>query len=282
MFGFEFFPPKDEAMHERLRNSFSHLQVLKPDFVSVTYGANGSARERTFAATQDLMATGMTTMAHLTATDQSIAQLRETLARYHELGVRHILAIRGDSSDGPSAPWSPHPQGLRNATELVELVAESGEFCIGVAAFPDPHPATCDPDLDAQILSDKAKAGASFAITQLFFESAKYFDLVRRVRDLGCDIPIIPGIMPVTNISQVQRFADLSGAELPQWLRDDLAKVANDPKAVRAVGSATATRLCQELLLGGAPGLHFFTQNRSVATREIFASLLESRLLDRP
>jgi methylenetetrahydrofolate reductase (NADPH) len=184
------------------------------------------------------------------------------------------MAIRGDMPGGPTVPWEPHPQGLRNATELVELVAGLGDFCIGVAAFPDLHPQARDADLDARILVEKQRAGASFAITQLFFTAERYFDLVARVRDLGSDLPIIPGIMPVTRISQIERFADLSGAALPTFVTDRLHEVAHDPALVRAAGVDLATRLSEELLAGGAPGLHFITMNRSPATREIYARLL--------
>ena len=175
-------------------------------------------------------------------------------------------------------PWVPHPEGLANATELVALVRELGDFCVGVAAFPDPHPEHHDPDLDARILVAKADAGASFAITQLFFTAADYFELVDRVRALGCDLPIIPGIMPVTRLRQIQRFAELSGAALPAAVTDRLDAVGRRRRRRSArSGIDLATELSEELLAGGAPGLHFFTQNRSRATREIYANPSISR-----
>jgi methylenetetrahydrofolate reductase (NADPH) len=195
------------------------------------------------------------------------------IGSYAASGVRHVLAIRGDMPGGPTVPWVSHPEGLNNATELVSMVRELGNFCVGVAAFPDPHPEHHDPDLDARILVAKAEAGASFAITQLFFTAADYFALVGRVRKLGSDLPIIPGIMPITGYSQVKRFAELSGAALPTSVTERVDAVADDPDEVRKVGIAVATELSEELLNGGAPGLHFFTQNRSRATREIYANL---------
>lgn len=270
---FEFFPPKSEAGQQQLWRAVRELESLQPDFCSVTYGASGSTRERTIDATRHIAAnTTLETMGHLTCVEQSVAQLRHVVGSYADVGVRHILAVRGDPPGGPSAPWEPHPEGLPNATELVRLVASLGDFCIGVAAFPDIHPGG-DPDLDAQLLVEKAEAGASFAITQLFFTPERYFELVDRVRARGCDLPIIPGIMPVTNVRQIEVFAELSGAELPEPVVSRIHAVADDPEAVRAVGVEIGTEVSQALLDGGAPGLHFFTQNRSRATREIHARL---------
>lgn len=270
---FEFFPPKTEEGKQHLWTAVRELERLRPDFCSVTYGASGSTRERTIDATRHIAAhTTLETMGHLTCVDQSVAQLRHVVGSYADVGVRHILAVRGDPPGGPTAPWEPHPDGLPNATELVRLVASLGDFCIGVAAFPDIHPES-DAELDAQLLVDKAEAGASFAVTQLFFTPERYFELVDRVRAHGCDIPIIPGLMPVTNIRQIQRFAELSGADLPEPVVARLRAVQDDPEAVRRVGVEIGIEVAQALLAGGAPGLHFFTQNRSRATREIHAKL---------
>ncbi|GAA2100944.1 methylenetetrahydrofolate reductase [NAD(P)H] [Microlunatus panaciterrae] len=274
LFSFEFFPPKDDAQQRQLWQTVRHLEALGPDFVSVTYGASGSTRERTIRVTEDIARnTTLRTMAHLTCASQSRDQLRRVIGSYAAAGIRHVLAIRGDPPGGPRELWVPHPEGLDNATQLVSLVRELGDFCVGVAAFPDVHPEHGDPDLDARILVDKARAGASFAITQLFFGAQDYFDLVGRVRALGCDIPIIPGIMPVTSLPQISRFAELSGAALPATVTDRLHEVADDADQVRRVGIEIATELSETLLNGGAPGLHFFTQNRSLATREIYARL---------
>lgn len=271
---FEFFPPKDDAGTAQLVEAITALQPLRPDFVSVTYGATGSSRERTIDATKLITArTDALTMGHLTCVSQSTTELRGAVQAYAEAGVRHILAVRGDPPGGPTAPWQRHPEGLDNATELVQLVKESGDFCVGVGAFPDGHPEHHDVDLDARILAEKQQAGAEFAITQLFFDAEAYFRLVERVRAIGCTLPIIAGIMPVTTISQIERFAGFSGAPLPAAVVSRLHAVADDPAAVREVGVDIAVELCHTVLAGGAPGLQFFTQNRSRATAEILSAL---------
>ena len=271
---FEFFPPKDDAGIAQLVEAITALRPLRPDFVSVTYGATGSSRERTIDATKLIAArTDALTMGHLTCVSQSTTELRGAVQAYAEAGVRHILAVRGDPPGGPTAPWQRHPEGLDNATELVRLVKESGDFCVGVGAFPDGHPEHHDFDLDARILAEKQQAGAEFAITQLFFDAEAYFRLVERVRAIGCTLPIIAGIMPVTTISQIERFAGFSGAPLPDAVVSRLHAVADDPAAVRAVGVDIAVELCDTVLAGGAPGLQFFTQNRSRATAQILSAL---------
>lgn len=278
LFSFEFFPPKDEIQQRQLWQTVRELESLGPDFVSVTYGASGTTRERTIRATEAIaLHTTLRSMAHLTCASQSRDELRRVIGSYAAAGIHHVLAIRGDMAGGPRVHWEPHPEGLNNATELVALVHELGEFCIGVAAFPDAHPERNDFDLDARVLVAKAAAGASFAITQLFFTADDYFALVSRVRALGCELPIIPGIMPITNIRQVTRFAELSGAALPQSVTDRINEVADDDDQVRRVGIKIGTELSEELLSRGAPGLHFFTQNRSRATREIYANLHQVR-----
>ena len=229
LFSFEFFPPKDEIQQRQLWQTVRELESLGPDFVSVTYGASGTTRERTIRATEAIaMHTTLRSMAHLTCASQSRDELRRVIGSYAAAGIHHVLAIRGDMPGGPRVHWEPHPEGLNNATELVALVHELGEFCIGVAAFPDAHPERNDFDLDAHVLVAKAAAGASFAITQLFFTADDYFALVGRVRALGCELPIIPGIMPITNVRQVTRFAELSGAALPRSVTDRINEVADD------------------------------------------------------
>lgn len=278
-FSFEFFPPRDEAGVEVLRQTILDLDDLGPDWLSVTYGASGATRDRTIGATRFIKTqTHAQTMGHLTCAAQSVAELEETLQAYADAGVRHVLAIRGDPPGGPTAPWVRHPQGLDNATELVRLVKSFDRFGIGVAAFPDAHPEHRDLALDARILADKQEAGAEFAITQLFFNPDAYFRLVERVRAIGCTIPIVAGIQPVTNLAQIERFAALSGADLPPWLVARLRAVADDPARVREVGVEVATELCARLLRGGAPGLQFFTLNRSRATGAILARLREQGL----
>src|SRR6478609_1277809 len=271
---FELFPPKDDDQGRVLWDTVRRLEALGPDFVSVTYGASGSTRDRTIDVTRAIAEnTTLRTMAHLTCASQSRDRLRRVVGSYADAGIRHILTIRGDMPGGPTQPWVRHPEGLANATELVELVSGLGDFCIGVAAFPDLHPEHQDAELDARILVEKQRAGAGFAISQLFFTAERYFELVDRVRSLGSDLPIIPGIMPVTRLSQIQRFAQLSGADLPRFVVDRLNAAGDDPGAVRRVGVELATELSRQLLEGGAPGLHFITMNRSTATLEILAGV---------
>lgn len=276
-FSVEFFPPRNDEGAQVLHTSIEHLVPLRPDFVSVTYGANGSSRERTLAAVRDIVAsTDLRVMGHLTCTGQSVDQLKAVIDAYGDIGVRHILAIRGDMPGGPLVPWEKHPQGLSNATELVELVRSRGDYCVGVGAFPDIHPGSTA-ERDVEVLRAKQQAGAEFAITQLFFRPAMYRLMVNRLRAAGCTLPVIPGIMPVTNINQLDKFADLSGAPLPDEITSRLQAVADDKAKVRTIGSQIGAELSVELLHDDAPGLHFYTQNRSVATREILAMLLERR-----
>lgn len=278
LFGFEFLPPREEAEYARTLSAVERLEPLKPDFVSVTYGAAGTNRERTVETTRQIAATStIPVIGHLTCSSQSRQQLEGVIDAYAEVGVRHVLAIRGDMPGGPTVPWEEHPEGLANATELVRLVKQRGDFCVGVAAFPDVHPERRDADLDARILVDKYEAGAEFAITQLFFNPDAYFDLVQRVRMLGCPIPIIPGLQPITSLKQVKFFEELSGAPVPEQVKLRLGEADGDPARVREIGSRIASEIAVTLLRGGAPGLQFFTQNRSLATREIFAMLLERR-----
>jgi methylenetetrahydrofolate reductase (NADPH) len=271
---FEFFPPKDEAGERQLWTALRELEALQPTFVSVTYGAGGSTRDRTIRVTEGIaQETTLTPMAHLTCVGHSRDELRSVIGSYAGAGVRNVLALRGDPPEGPAAPFQAHPQGLRYATELVELTRSLGDFCVGVAAFPESHPSAESPDADARVLAAKAKAGAEFAITQLFFRAEDFLGLVDRVSALGVDIPIIPGIMPITNLAQVTRMAELSGAALPAEIVDRVSRFDGDAAAVRAEGIAIATELCDDLLAGGAPGLHFYTLNRSKATREIYSGL---------
>jgi methylenetetrahydrofolate reductase (NADPH) len=276
-FSFEFFPPKDADGERQLWTALRELEVLQPTFVSVTYGAGGSTRDRTVGITERIAHdTSMTPLAHLTCVGHSRDTLRSVIGSYAGAGVRNVLALRGDPPEGPSAPFVSHPQGLRYAVELVELTKSLGDFCVGVAAFPEGHPSAESVQADAEVLAAKARAGADFAITQLFFRAADYFALVDRVSALGVDIPIIPGIMPITNLAQVRRMAELSGAALPAEVVERVGRFDGDPAAVRAEGIAVATELCDTLLAGGAPGLHFYTLNRSRATRQIYAGLRSS------
>jgi methylenetetrahydrofolate reductase (NADPH) len=273
-YSFEFFPPRTDEGERALWQTLRELEPLAPTFVSVTYGAGGSERDRTVRVTERIAAeTTMTPVAHLTCVGSSVTELRQVIGQYAEAGVRNVLALRGDPPTGPQGTWEAHVDGFRHADELVRLVRELGDFCVGVAAFPEGHPESPDLEADALRLAGKADAGAEFAITQFFFEADHYFQLVERAARYGATIPVIPGIMPVTNVSQIRRFAELSGTPVPPELAERLQKVEDDPEAVRAIGVEVATELCRTLLDGGAPGLHFYTLNRSTATREIYQSL---------
>jgi len=271
---FEFFPPKSDEGERQLWQALRELEGLTPTFVSVTYGAGGSTRDRTVRLTGEIAAaTTLTPVGHLTCVGASAAELRRVVGQYAGAGVRNVLALRGDPPGGLGTPWLPHPGGLQHADELVSLVKSLGDFCVGVAAFPEGHPESPDLDADARMLARKVAAGADFAVTQFFFEAAPYFRLVERAARYGCSVPIVPGLMPVTNASQIKRFSELSGTALPHWLVDRLHAVEDDPAAVRSLGVEMATELGQQLLDGGAPGLHLYTLNRSTATREIYANL---------
>ena len=273
-FSFEFFPPKDEAGEEQLWRAISELEPYRPTFVSVTYGAGGSTRDSTVRITGRIASeTSLTPMAHLTCVGHTREELESILDRYAEAGVHHVMALRGDPSDGPRAPWTPTEGGLTYATELVELARSRGDFRIGVAAFPEGHPTAASLDADADVLAAKARAGAEFAVTQMFFRAEDYFGLVDRVRARGVDMPVLPGIMPILNLSAIRRQGELIGADVPAEVVDRISAHDGDPAAVRAEGIRLAVDLCEELLDGGAPGLHFYTLNRSRATLEIFEAL---------
>ena len=274
VFSFEFFPPKTDEGERQLWSAISDLAPLSPTFVSVTYGAGGSTRDRTIRITSRILAeTGMDAVAHLTCVGATEAELHEVLVRYQLAGITNLLALRGDPPGGPGGTWTPVPGGLSHAVDLVRLARRSGEFTIGVAAFPEGHPESPDLDTDARVLAAKQHAGARFAITQFFFRAEDYFRLLDRAEAHGVTIPILPGIMPVTSVRQMERFAVLSGAEFPADLAERFHAVGEDPAAVVDLGIDVATELAEKLLAGGAPGLHFYTLNRSTATRQIFSRL---------
>jgi methylenetetrahydrofolate reductase (NADPH) len=268
-YSFEFFPPRDETAEGQLNNTLRELEPLRPSFVSITYGAGGSTRDRTHALVTDILRrTTMTPMAHLTCVGHRRAELAEILGRYRRDGVQNLLALRGDPPGGGDAT----ADDLRHAVDLVDLARQVGPFSIGVAAHPEGHPQASDRATDRRHLAVKL-ARADFAVTQFFFRCEDYVALVDDLSALGVDKPVIPGIMPVTNLTQIERFAALSGAEVPAELRARLQAASGDPAEVRRIGVAAATELCAELLTAGAPGLHFYTLNRSTATREIWAAL---------
>ena len=274
-YSFEFFPPKDVEGEDRLWAAIEGLKSIAPDFVSVTYGAGGSTRDRSIRIAQEITKrTGISTVAHLTCVGSTRDELIAILHSYKEAGIKSILALRGDPTGGPSAPWTPTPGGFNHADELVQLADEFGGFTIGVAAFPDGHPASGGEfEKDIDVLIRKEQLGATFATTQFFFEAKRYTRLVEALADRGSKLVIIPGILPVTNVKLLHRMAELGGTPIPSQIAQAFAKVENDPQAVRELGVEIATSLCQELLAAGAPGLHFYTMNSSTATQEIYRKL---------
>lgn len=273
-FSFELFPPKTDEGERILWRTVRDIEALKPTFVSVTYGAGGSTQDRTVRLTREIAReTTLTPVAHLTCVGASRDELRDVVGQYAAGGVNTMLALRGDPPTGLDTPWQPHPGGLEHATELVELIRSLGNFSVGVAAFPEGHPESADLEQDARVLAMKQDAGAEFAITQLFFNVDDYERLVARAAAYGCTMPIVPGIMPVTNVSQIERFAALSGAVFPAALAERFGAVADDADAVVELGVEVAAAMCQRLLAVGAPGLHFYTLNRSRSTIEVYEAL---------
>jgi methylenetetrahydrofolate reductase (NADPH) len=270
-FSFEFFPPKTDEAQRTLEKTLGELEPLQPSYVSVTYGAGGSTREKTREVVLHIHRdTGMTAMAHLTTTSHSASELTEIVTDYRDEGLQNILALAGDPAVDPDAP----PSELRFALQLVELVRDVGDFSVGVAAHPELHPRSPDRKSDRDHLAEKLCV-ADFGITQFFFEPHHYFSMVDDLAERGCDTPVLPGIMPVTNVKSVHRMAEMSGASFPQPFLDRLeaADETGGADEVRKVGVDQATELCQALLAEGVPGLHFYTLNRSTATREIYRNL---------
>ena len=274
---FEFMPPKDDAGEAVLWEAIARLEPFAPDFVSVTYGAGGSSQDRTLRVTEQIgQRTSLTAMAHLTCVSQSVDDLREVLAGYAAAGIDHVLALRGDPPGDPGGEWTAHPQGLDHAEDLVALVREVGGFEVGVAAFPDVHPSSASLSDDVETLVRKADAGASFAVTQMVFDAESYLRLRDEVAARR-DLPITPGLMPVTSVKQIRRMAQLMGTPLPAAVVDRLQAVDGDPAAVRAVGVEIATELADRMLGEGAPGLHLITMNRSTASLEVLQNLSHLR-----
>ena len=274
-YSFEFFPPKDVEGEERLWAAIDGLAPIAPDFVSVTYGAGGSTRDRSIRIAREItQRTSISTVAHLTCVGSTRDELLSILHSYKDAGITSILALRGDPVGGPSAPWISTPGGFNHADELVQLATETGGFTIGVAAFPDGHPASGgDFEKDIDVLIRKEQLGATFATTQFFFEVQQWIKLVDRLAQRGSHLTVIPGILPVTNVKLLHKMAELGGTPIPDHIAHAFAQVESDPQAVRALGVQIATDLCRKLIDAGAPGLHFYTMNSSTATVEICRKL---------
>ncbi len=273
IFSFEFFPPKSDAGERVLGLALESLRQLEPAFVSVTYGAGGSGRDRTLELTKWIkQELGIEAMAHLSCVGATREQLTGVLDEMRDAGIENILALRGDPPRGESE-WRPHPGGLSYSTELARLIGADYDACIGGACFPEVHPEAPDLAHDLHFLKEKVDSGVSFLITQLFFDNELYFRFVDAARAGGIDVPILPGVMPITDLRQIKTITGMCGASIPQPLLEALEWRSHDPEAVTALGVSYATLQCAELLARGAPGVHFYTLNRSHATRAILSAL---------
>jgi methylenetetrahydrofolate reductase (NADPH) len=274
-FSFEFFPPKTDEGERNLGRALAELSRLAPTFVSVTYGAAGSTTQK--RKTIDIVRYlkrdyGMEAMAHFTCVGADVDELRQMLGLMRDAGIANVLALRGDPPQGQTE-WTPTEGGLHYSRELIELIRDEYDFAIGAACFPEVHIHATDAESDLRYLKEKVDAGARFLITQLFFDNGAYYDFVARARDIGIDVPIIPGIMPITDVNQIKRITGMCGASIPAELLHELDLRSDQPGAVSDLGVAHATLQCADLLANGAPGIHFYTLNRSPATRAILSAL---------
>jgi methylenetetrahydrofolate reductase (NADPH) len=274
VYSFEFFPPKTEAGDRALVATLAELRPLQPDFVSVTYGAGGSTRDRTVELVGYILNDlGIEAMAHLTCVGASREELTSVLDRLEAAGIRNVIALRGDPPLGEDG-FEPHPEGLSYASQLVELIrSQNRPFCLAGACYPEKHIEAVSFGADLEALRRKVDAGTDFLITQLFFDNSLYFDFVERVRRAGITVPIVAGIMPITNLSQIERFTQRCGASIPAGLHELLEPHRDDPERVEALSIEYAIGQCRELVSRGVPGIHFYTLNRSRATRDILTAL---------
>jgi methylenetetrahydrofolate reductase (NADPH) len=273
VFSFEFFPPKDDEGLERLRAALDDLKADDPGYASVTYGAGGTTRSRTVEVTKSIKQEfGIEAMAHLSLVGEPVTGLRALLDEIQASGIDNILALRGDPPRGETE-WKAHPEGLHYSVELIEMIESDYDFCVGAACFPEVHPEALNLEEDLRYLKRKVDAGASFLITQLFFDNSHYFQFVDQARAAGIEVPIIPGIFPVTNYAQIKRISEMCGALFPERFERELQEREEDADAVADLGVAYATLQCADLLARGAPGIHFYTLNKSPATRAILAAL---------
>jgi methylenetetrahydrofolate reductase (NADPH) len=277
VFSFEFFPPRTDKGQRNLEETIAVLKEDEPGYVSVTYGAGGATRERTLEITKWIKRElGVEAMSHLSCVGESTEGLLSLLGEVEAAGVENVLALRGDPPRGQDG-WEPHPEGLRHSVELISLIAERFGFCIGAACFPEVHPEAPDRATDLRYTREKVEAGASFLITQLFLDNDVYFAFVDEAREAGIDVPIVPGVMPITDYRQIRKITGMCGASIPGSLQRQLHRRSQDPEAVAQLGVAYATLQCAELLARGAPGIHLYTLNRSPATRAVLAALRGSR-----
>src|SRR5664280_1296616 len=280
-FSFEFFPPKTQAGEQNLYRALSELKPLAPSFVSVTYGAGGSSRSKTIEIVKRIKEDfGLEAMAHFTCVGATVPDLCATLDEMREAGIDNVLALRGDPPEGQE-DWTKTDGGLEYSRELVALIGSDYDFAIGAACFPETHIHAESAESDLRYLAEKVDAGVDFLITQMFFDNDFYFDFVRRARGAGIAVPIIPGIMPITKVGQLERMATMCGSAIPDGLRAELRAREDDAEAVVDFGVAYATLQCAELLAAGAPGIHFSTLNRSPATRAIVSALKLARPWER-
>ncbi len=273
---FEFFPPKTPEGEESLFKTIKELEFIKPTFVSVTYGAGGTTRERTIRVVKRIHTqTDLTVMAHQTCIGHTKKEIIDILNQYKNIGVQNVLALRGDIPQGQEESFVFPPDGCRYANELVSLIRENfGDwFSIGVAAYPEGHPESPDIDTDIHFFKKKVDAGAEFAITQMFFDNSYFYRFMDKLQKVGVDIPVIPGIMPITNFKQIKKFADMCGATIPSDLIKRLQPVADRPEEVEKIGIEFAVKQCEDLLKNGAKGLHFYTLNKSKATVQIYKAV---------